>query len=144
MSTQKLRRMAWRLVPQTQPLVCGPSTVKNTGARAGAEVVQFYITAPKSPVKRPIKELVGFQRVELKPGESRRVTFTLPYTAQALWYWHESRRKFVLQAGRLKLMIGNSSADIHLAGAVELKANKHPALGGPRTLHTVAVPAEVS
>ena len=119
-------------------------TVKNTGARAGAEVVQFYITAPKSPVKRPIKELVGFQRVELKPGESRRVTFTLPYTAQALWYWHESRRKFVLQAGRLKLMIGNSSADIALTGVVTLKACTDAALGGPETLNTIAVKSVVS
>ena len=119
-------------------------TVKNTGALAGAEVVQFYITAPKSPVKRPIKELVGFQRVELKPGESRRVTFTLPYTAQALWYWHESRRRFVLQPGTLKLMIGNSSADIALTGVVTLKACTDATLAGPETLNTIAVKSVVS
>ena len=118
--------------------------VTNTGSRAGAEVAQFYVTVPKSPVKRPIKELVGFQRVELKPGETRRVTFTLPYTAQALWYWHESQRKFVLQPGRLKLMIGSSSADIHLTETVELKGSKRTVQGGPRTLQAIALPAEVS
>ncbi len=119
-------------------------TVKNTGTRAGAEVVQFYVTVPKSPVKRPIKELVGFQRVELQPGESRRVTFTLPYTAQALWYWHESWRKFVLQPGTLKLMIGHSSADIDLTGEVHLRACTNASLGGPETLCTVAVRVAVS
>ncbi len=118
--------------------------VKNIGTRAGAEVVQFYITVPKSPVKRPLKELVGFQRVELKPGESRRVTFTLPYNAQALWYWHESQRKFILQPGALKLMIGNSSADIALTGVVALKSCTDDALGVPKMLETVAVPVEVA
>ena len=127
----------------TKPLKISCS-VQNTGTQAGAEVVQFYITAPKSPVKRPVKELVGLQRVELKLGESRRITLTLPYTAQALWYWHESQRKFVLQPGKLKLMIGNSSADIALTGAVKLKACTDATLGGPETLNTVAVPAEVS
>ena len=119
-------------------------TVKNTGTRAGAEVVQFYVTVPKSPVKRPLKELVGFQRVELQPGESRRVTFTLPYTAQALWYWHESQRKFVLQPGTLKLMIGHSSADIDLTGEIHLKACTNASLGGPETLLAVAVSSEIS
>ena len=95
-------------------------------------------------MKRPIKELVGFQRVELKPGESRRVSFTLPYTAQALWYWHDSLRQFVLQPGKLKLMIGHSSSDIDLTGEVELQACTDAELGGPETLSTMAVPVKVS
>ena len=118
-------------------------TIKNTGARTGAEVVQFYITVPMSPVKRPIKELVGFQRVEVKPGESHRVTFTLPYTAQALWYWHEGQRKFVLQPGTLKLMIGSSSADIHLNAEVLLNPCSDDQLGGPETLTAVAVASAI-
>ena len=120
------------------------AAITNTGKRSGAEVAQFYITAPKSRVKRPIKQLVGFQRVELKPGESRRVTFTLPYNEQALWYWHEDLRKFVLQPGTLKLMIGSSSADIHLTGRVSLQACTDGPLGGPETLNTVAVKSVVS
>ena len=112
--------------------------VTNTGSLAGAEVAQLYVAVPKSPVKRPIKELVGFKRVELKPGESREITFDLPYNTQALWYWHEGSRKFVLQPGTLKLMIGSSSADIHLRGEVELQAYQSSALGGPETLRTTA------
>jgi beta-glucosidase len=118
--------------------------VTNSGGRAGAEVAQFYITTPKSPVKRPIKELVGFQRVELMPGETRRITFTLPYTAQALWYWHEDRRQFVIQPGTLKLLIGSSSADIHLTGEVKLWPNKKSLMGGPQMLHAIGVPVEVA
>ena len=120
------------------------AAITNTGSRAGADVAQFYVTVPKSPVKRPIKQLVGFQRVELKPGESRTITFTLPYNEQALWYWHEDLRKFVLQPGTLKLMIGSSSADIHLTGQVSLQACTDATLGGPETLNTVAVKSVVS
>ena len=112
--------------------------ITNTGSRAGAEVVQFYIAAPKSPVKRPVKQLAGFMRVELKPGETRGITFELPYHAQALWYWHESDRKFVLQPGKLKLLIGSSSADIHLHGEVALQPCNVSSLGGPETLRTTA------
>jgi len=112
--------------------------VTNTGSRAGAEVAQLYVAVPKSPVKRPIKELVGFKRVELKPGESRVITFELPYNTQALWYWHESSRRFVLQPGALKLLIGSSSADIHLRGEVDLRPDDKSPLGGPRTLCTTA------
>ncbi|MGC9261529.1 MAG: glycoside hydrolase family 3 C-terminal domain-containing protein, partial [Phycisphaerae bacterium] len=120
------------------------AVITNTGKRSGTEVAQFYITAPKSPVKRPIKQLVGFQRVELKPGESRRVTFTLPYNEQALWYWHEDLRKFVLQPGTLKLMIGGSSAAIHLTGQVNIQACTDGTIGGPETLNTVAAKSVAS
>jgi beta-glucosidase len=113
--------------------------ITNTGLYAGAEIVQFYVQAPKSPVKRPIKQLVGFQRLELQPGESRRVVFTLPYAEQALWYWHEDQRKFVLQPGTLKLMIGSSSADIRLNSDVTLRPCSAPSMGGPETLVTAAV-----
>jgi beta-glucosidase len=112
--------------------------ITNTGSLFGAEVVQFYVAAPKSPVKRPIKELVGFKRVELNPGESRDIAFELPYNAHALWYWHESSRKFVLQPGELRLMIGSSSRDIHLRGQINLDPNTESSLGGPKTLCTTA------
>jgi hypothetical protein len=61
-----------------------------------------------------------------------------------LWYWHESQRKFVLQPGTLKLMIGHSSADIDLTGEIHLKACTNASLGGPETLYTVAVRVAVS
>jgi len=115
------------------------ATITNTGLYAGAEVMQLYVQAPKSPVQRPIKQLVGFQRVELKSGESRRVEFTLPYTEQALWYWHETQRQFVLQPGMLKVLVGSSSADIHLNTVITLQPCTDAKLGGPETLTTAAV-----
>lgn len=96
--------------------------VTNTGNRPGAEVVQLYITPPASPVKRPIKQLAGFQRVELQPGEMKTVVFELPYSEQAFWYWDEQVESFVLQPGTAKILIGNSSASISLTGEVTLAA----------------------
>jgi len=119
------------------------AAITNTGRRAGAEVVQFYIRAPKSPVKRPSKQLVGFQRLELKAGESRRVRFTLPYHTQALWYWREERRRFALEPGLAQLLIGSSSADIRLTGEVRLEPCTDTQLGEPRTLRTHALDSTV-
>jgi beta-glucosidase len=119
------------------------TTVTNTGKRSGAEVVQFYVKVPRSKIKRPIRELVGFARVEIPAGESRHVTFTLPYNQQALWYWDIDKKKFALTPGALRLEIGNSSADIHHSGSVQLHPCTDGALGGPETLNTLAVPVEV-
>ena len=95
--------------------------VTNTGNRFGAEVVQLYITPPASPVKRPIKQLSRFQRVELHPAEKKTVVFELPHSEQALWYWNEKAERFVVQPGTAKILVGNSSANILLAGELTLK-----------------------
>ena len=116
--------------------------VTNTGNRSGAEVVQLYITAPTSPVKRPIQQLAGFQRVELQPGEKKSVIFELPYSEQAFWYWDEKAGSFVLQPGTAKVLIGNSSANILLKGELTLKAPAEP-LSEPDAVDTVAVKAKV-
>ena len=119
------------------------ATVTNTGKRAGAEVVQLYITPPPSPVKRPIKQLAGFQRVELQSGEQKVVTFELPFTDPAFWYWDEGSRQFVSQTGVAKILVGNSSANISLTGELTLQAaNFAPA--GPEMLETVAVKSDVA
>ncbi|HEV2455171.1 MAG TPA: glycoside hydrolase family 3 C-terminal domain-containing protein [Verrucomicrobiae bacterium] len=115
--------------------------VTNMGNRAGAEVVQLYITAPASPVKRPIKQLAGFQRVELKPGEKKTVAFELPFSDQAFWYWDEDARKFAVQPGVAKILIGNSSANILLTGELTLNALTG-ALPEPDFVDTVAVKSE--
>ena len=112
--------------------------VANTGAHAGAEVVQLYITAPSSPVKRPIKQLAGFQRVELQPGEKKTVTFELPFSEQAFWYWDADARNFVVQAGAAKILIGNSSANISLTGELTLNTATEK-LPAPDYVDTVAV-----
>lgn len=116
--------------------------VTNTGSRSGAEVVQLYVTAPASSVKRPIQQLVGFQRVELQPGEKKSVIFELPYSEQAFWYWDEKAESFVLQPGTTKVLIGNSSANILLKGELTLKAPAEP-LSAPDAVDTVAVKAKV-
>jgi beta-glucosidase len=95
-------------------------TIKNTGDRAGDEVAQLYVHQVKSSVKRPIKELRGFQRVSLKPGEAKTLTFTLP--AQTLAYYDVGRRDFVVAPGLYELMVGSSSADIRLRRQVEVIA----------------------
>ncbi|HEX3624059.1 MAG TPA: glycoside hydrolase family 3 C-terminal domain-containing protein [Verrucomicrobiae bacterium] len=117
--------------------------VTNTGNRAGAEVVQLYITAPSSPVKRPIKQLAGFHRVELKPGEKKTVAFDLPFSEQAFWYWDTDTRKFVVQPGTAKILVGNSSANILLTGELTLKDATEP-LPKPDFVETVAVKSSVA
>lgn len=86
--------------------------LENTGPRAGDEVVQLYARASTSSVKRPAKELRGFSRLRLKPGEKRTVTFNLP--AEKLSYWSEQTHAFRVEPGRYEVQIGASSADIRL------------------------------
>ena len=86
--------------------------VKNTGTRTSDEVVQLYVKALQSSVKRPIKELKGFQRINLTPGQTRTVTFTLP--ASELAYWDVSKNAFTVEPGMYSVMVGKSSADIQL------------------------------
>ncbi len=97
-------------------------TLTNTGARAGDEVVQFYVHVDGGTVQRPIKQLVGFERVHLAAGASKTVRFTLRHDDAALCYWDENRYGFVVQAGGVDLMVGSSSADIRLRGRVGLEA----------------------
>jgi beta-glucosidase len=84
--------------------------VKNTGKRAGDEVAQLYVHEVKPAVKRPTRELRGFQRVSLAPGETRSLTFTLP--AAKLAYWDESTHAFVTRPGKFDILVGASSEDI--------------------------------
>jgi len=82
--------------------------VSNTGKRAGAEVVQMYIRDLVSSVTRPIKELKGFQKVWLQPGETK--TVALDITAESLAFY-DIRMKYVVEPGDFEIMIGNSSRD---------------------------------
>jgi beta-glucosidase len=81
--------------------------IRNTGQRAGDDVVQLYIRDQVSSVTRPIKELKGFQRVNLKPGEQKTVTFTLG--PQALGFWNEQMKRMV-EPGAFDIMAGDNSA----------------------------------
>jgi len=93
--------------------------VTNTGARAGDEVVQLYVAFPGSSVARPVRELKGFARVPLRPGETR--TVRLPLAADELRYWDAARHAWVLEPGRVRIEIGASSADIRVATEIEVR-----------------------
>jgi beta-glucosidase len=86
--------------------------VTNTGSRAGDEVVQLYVRYPESKVDRPLKQLHGFQRIALAPGEMRTVTLRLG--AADLAYWDVGRHAWTVEPGRVEVMIGPSSADADL------------------------------
>lgn len=84
--------------------------VKNTGSRAGDEVVQLYVRHLPQQAGRPKEELKGFERVTLAPGEERTVTF--PIKAASLAWWSASDHRFETTPGQVQVMVGSSSADI--------------------------------
>jgi len=94
-------------------------TVQNTGKRAGAEIVQLYVHDGHSTIDRPSHELKGFKRVELKPGESQTVGFTLG--RDALSYWSPDKKAWVAEPGTFEIQVGASSRDIRLKAPLELK-----------------------
>lgn len=93
--------------------------VTNTGAREGAEVVQLYISDLKSSLPRPVKELKGFSKVKLAPGETREVTFTI--TKDALSFYDDTRHEWVAEPGKFEALVAASSADIKSKISFELK-----------------------
>jgi beta-glucosidase len=92
-------------------------SVANAGKVAGDEVVQLYIQDEYASVPRPLKELKGFCRLSLQPGETRRVTFSLPVDMLA---FYDQKLDLVVEAGAIKVMVGSSSEDIRLEGAFEI------------------------
>jgi beta-glucosidase len=92
--------------------------VRNTGSRAGDEVVQMYIAHNGSRVERPIEELRGFKRVKLKPGEETTVKF--PLKASYLAYWSVEKGAWDVEADQIEVMIGSSSGDIKLRTKVKV------------------------
>ena len=86
--------------------------VRNTGKLPGAEIAQLYVAPVNPPEKRPLKELKGFQKVYLKPGESKKVTITLD--RRSLAYFNVARQTWDVAAGSYNILIGSSSQDIEL------------------------------
>ena len=93
--------------------------VKNTGNRAGSEVVQLYIHDVKSSVDRPKKELKGFQKVYLQPGENKDVTITI--NKEALSFYDELSSSWKAEAGKFEALVGNASDNLKLKKVFELK-----------------------
>lgn len=94
-------------------------TVKNTGDREGQEVVQLYIADKKSSLPRPVKELKGFQKIKLAPGESKEVSFTIE--KDALSYFDDAQHVWVAEPGKFEAIIAASAADIKGVVPFELK-----------------------
>jgi len=92
--------------------------VTNTGSRAGDEVVQLYMRDPVASVSRPVKQLRGFRRVTLQPGETRRVSFSLNAAHFALWGLGGG---WVIEPGRIELMAGSASDAIHARGELTIE-----------------------
>lgn len=93
--------------------------VKNTGKRDGDEVVQVYVRHLNSQVSRPIQELKGFQRVNLKAGELK--TIAIPLDAKRLAYWDISKNEWQVERDSIEIRVGASSADIRLKQALKVE-----------------------
>jgi beta-glucosidase len=94
--------------------------VTNTGAVAGKEIVQVYVHDRKSSLVRPVKELKGFAKIELQPGETRTVQVTLDFRAFA--FWHPGYQQWITEDGEFDLLIGASAADIRATVPVTLQS----------------------
>lgn len=94
-------------------------TVKNTGDREGQEVVQLYISDKKSSLPRPVKELKGFKKVKLAPGEEQKVSFTV--AKDALSFFDDAKHEWIAEPGKFEAVIAASAADIRGVVPFELR-----------------------
>ena len=94
--------------------------VTNTGSRAGKEVVQLYVGDPVSTVFRPVRELKGFEKIWLEPGETKTVCFELGKRAFA--YWNTQINDWYVESGVFSIEIARSSRDVALAGEVTVES----------------------
>jgi len=111
-----------RIDPSRVPLVGNISVkvdITNTGARAGTEVVQLYISDTVASITRPVKELKGFKRISLEPAEMKTVEFEV---STGLLAFYDKDMKSIVEPGVFKVMVGRSSKDIVLEGELEVVA----------------------
>jgi beta-glucosidase len=92
--------------------------VSNTGSVAGAEVAQLYVSDPSAQADRPERELKGFAKVRLDPGETHNVTISLD--ARAFSYWDEPGQKWIIDPGKFVIRVGDSSENTPLAADIDL------------------------
>jgi beta-glucosidase len=109
--------------------------VTNTSDRAGDEVVQLYTHQRESRDPRPNLTLRAFQRVHLRPGQTKTVRFSVP--AQDLAHWDVTRGRWVVEGGTYDVLVGASSADIRQRGSVRVKGETIPARDLSRTTRAV-------
>jgi beta-glucosidase len=92
--------------------------VKNTGGRNGAEIAELYVGDPHASIPRPVKELKGFAKVSLKPGESKRVSIHLD--RRAFSFYDVGKKNWNAEPGAFDILIGGSSDKIQLQGTFNL------------------------
>jgi beta-glucosidase len=92
--------------------------VTNTGKMAGAEVAQLYVSDPSAKAQRPERELKGFEKVRMGPGETKHVTISLD--ARAFSYWDAGNHKWTIDPGKFVIRVGNSSENTPLNGDVTI------------------------
>lgn len=117
-SYEKLALSATTALPGS--VVSVSVTVKNTGARDGDEVVQLYATAKNAPVPMPLRQLVAFQRVPLRAGETKTVNLSVPVSL--LRRWDEANDRYVVDAGAWHLDAGPASDRLPLRGVLQVSA----------------------
>ena len=93
-------------------------SVTNTGSRAGKEVVQLYVGIREGNILRPVRELRGFEKIMLQPGETKRVTFTLD--ARAFSYWNDEVHAFCLDEGEMEVQICKNAHEVVLSAPVKV------------------------
>lgn len=92
--------------------------MKNTGKREGAEVAQVYVSDLECTAIRPVKELKGFEKISLKPGESRNVSIILD--DEAFSFYDITNHRFIVEPGEFEILVGNSSGFLPLHGKITL------------------------
>ncbi|MCD8326818.1 MAG: glycoside hydrolase family 3 C-terminal domain-containing protein [Lachnospiraceae bacterium] len=109
-------------------------TLTNTGSRAGSEIAQLYISKPDSEIIRPAKELKGFTKVFLQPGESRRVS--IPLDDKAFRYYNVKTGKWEIEGGTYLVAVGASGAERRLAATIEVDGT-----GAPNPYENMKIPS---
>jgi beta-glucosidase len=117
-TTFKFSRLAAPATAASGSTVSVSFDVSNTGSVAGAEVAQLYVSDPSAQVDRPERELKGFTKVRLAPGETRHVTLTLD--ARAFSYWDTPAHKWIIDPGKFILRVGDSSENTPLHADIDL------------------------
>jgi beta-glucosidase len=100
-------------------------SIRNTGAARGEEVVQLYVCDTYASLPRPVKELKGYTRLALEPGETRTITFHLPVDMLA---FYDDTQNLILEPGSIVIMLGSSSEDIRLRESLEIVGPKRMAV----------------
>jgi beta-glucosidase len=106
------------ILTQKENKVIVKCTVTNTGSRTGAEVAQVYVHQKQCSVDRPVKELKGFEKVSLNPGESTLVTIELDESAFS--FYHPDKLEWVFEPGVFEISIGSASNNLPLKGTIEM------------------------